>query len=153
MSLRRLEPALSSTVKRLMFRPSAGSGGGSNSSIAAPSAPTGLAAIGGPLQITYTWDAQPGVTFSLFIGHTPGGEDASPVASGLSGTGYVLSTNLAPGTTYYSYIRAVNSGGPSPPSNEVPATTDPLPPAPFLTADDGVTFLTADDGATFLLGA
>lgn len=123
MGLRRLEPALSSTIRRLMFSPSGGSGGSANPSGSAPSAPT-LAAAGGALKVTLTWSAlTAGDTISVYQGTSPGAESGTPVATGLTGTTTDI-TGLSSGTLYYFYVKAFRSGTPSPASNEVSAYTN-----------------------------
>jgi hypothetical protein len=93
-------------------------------SASAPAAPTGLAGTGGALQVAFTWNTLPvGSTASLYQGSSPGGESATPVATGLTGTSYTL-TGLSSGTLYYFYIKAVKGSGTSPASNEVSAYTN-----------------------------
>jgi glucosylceramidase len=97
----------------------------------APSAPTSLTATTvSSAQINLSWNASTGTTptYSLYrattSGFTPG--SGNLVARGLSGTTYV-NTGLAPSTTYYYVVRAVNSVGMSASSNQANATTSIAP--------------------------
>ncbi|HJT30669.1 MAG TPA: fibronectin type III domain-containing protein, partial [Pirellulales bacterium] len=88
-----------------------------------PTAPTGLAATGGSGQISLSWTAATGAsTYDVYRGTTSGGEAATPIATGVTGTSYV-DKGLPAGTTYYYKITAVNSAGESAKSAEVSATT------------------------------
>jgi hypothetical protein len=99
----------------------------SGSILAAPDAPTGLAAtLVGTDQAALTWSAptvdggSPITGYDVFMGASPGAESATPVnTSPLSGTSYTV-TGLTAGT-YYFTVEALNAIGASPPSNEVVA--------------------------------
>jgi uncharacterized repeat protein (TIGR03803 family) len=100
------------------------------SPIGPPPAPTGVIATSGNGLVNVQWSTAPGaVSYNVFQGTAPGGESATPVQSGLTGTSATISS-LANGTTYYFVIRAVNASGASPASSEVSATPSSSPPAP-----------------------
>ncbi|BDI28202.1 hypothetical protein CCAX7_002530 [Capsulimonas corticalis] len=112
---------------------SAGSSGYSNEASAkpvaptAPAAPTGLAATAGNAQVSLSWTASSGATsYSIFRGTTSGGESATAIATGVTGTTYT-NTGLTNGTTYYYEVKAVNSAGSSGYSNEDLAEPGTLP--------------------------
>ncbi len=91
-------------------------------SAAIPVAPTGLTAAGGDAQVTLSWAAVPGAsTYNVYQGATPGGEDATAIAAGVTATAYTV-TGLTDGTAYYFTVAAVNTHGTSPVSNEASAT-------------------------------
>jgi fibronectin type 3 domain-containing protein len=96
-----------------------------------PSAPTGLSASAGNSQVSLSWNASSGATsYNVYRGTTAGGEGATPIATGLTGTSYT-NTGLTNGTTYYYKVAAVNAAGTSGMSNEASATPQTsLPGAP-----------------------
>jgi outer membrane protein assembly factor BamB len=98
-----------------------------------PGVPTSVAATAGDGRVSLAWSAPstgtPPVTYNVYRGTAPGKEAASPIATGLTGTGYV-STGLANGTTYYFEITATNGAGTSGFSTEVSATPVTVPGAP-----------------------
>jgi fibronectin type 3 domain-containing protein len=77
-------------------------------------------------------------TYNVYRGTTPGGEDSTPVATGVTTTSFVDSS-LTNGTTYYFTVAAVNTVGTGPQSGEASATPQPTAPsAPLaLTASGG----------------
>ncbi len=88
----------------------------------APPAPTNLAAAAGNTQVALTWNASTGATgYNVYRGTTSGGENTTPIATGIATTSYT-DTGLANGTTYYYEVKAVNSFGISGYSNEASAT-------------------------------
>jgi hypothetical protein len=95
---------------------------GSDQSFATiPPAPTGLSATAGAGQVSLSWNSSLGATgYKVFRGTSPGGESSSAIANP-SGTSYT-DTNVTAGTTYYYTVKATNSAGDSPTSNEASAT-------------------------------
>jgi len=88
----------------------------------APAAPTGLTASAGNAQVSLSWTASSGATtYSVFRGTSAGGESATALVTGLTGTTYT-NTGLTNGTTYYYKVAAVNASGTSAQSNEASAT-------------------------------
>ena len=94
----------------------------------APSTPSGLVATAGATSISLKWNATTGAsTYNVYQGATSGGESATPIATGITGTTYTVSA-LTPGQTYFFNIVAVDPGGNSAVSNE--ATTAVLAAVP-----------------------
>jgi fibronectin type 3 domain-containing protein len=92
-----------------------------------PAAPTGLSATAGNATASLTWTAVTGAaSYNIYQGTSAGGENATPVQTGLSGTTATVST-LTNGTTYYFKVAAVDAGGASALSNE--ASAMPVAPA------------------------
>jgi len=85
-------------------------------------APTQLAAVPANGQVTLSWSAPKGTdTYNIYRGTSPGGEDATPLATGVTGTSFVDSSAVN-GRQYYYEVTAVDSGGESAPSAEASAT-------------------------------
>jgi len=103
-----------------------------------PLAPTNLAASPGNASVTLTWTASAGASsYNVYVGQSPGGESSNPILQVTVPTAFV--SGLTDGTTYYFIVKAVNTGGISPASNEVSFTPSPPPPAPTnLSATGGV---------------
>jgi fibronectin type 3 domain-containing protein len=94
-----------------------------------PSSPT-LTAVSGNGQATLTWTSSAGATsYNVYEGTTAGGESTTALATGVTGTSYVV-TGLTNGSSYYFEVAAVNSIGSSANSNEVSATPAAPPSAP-----------------------
>jgi fibronectin type 3 domain-containing protein len=101
-----------------------GSSTTSNEATAAliPLAATGLKATGGSGEITLGWTASVGAkSYSVFQGSTSGGEGATPIATGITGTSFTVS-NLNPGKTYFFDLTAIDGGGSSGASSEASGT-------------------------------
>ncbi|MGO8672197.1 MAG: beta strand repeat-containing protein, partial [Capsulimonadaceae bacterium] len=113
---------------------SSGTSGKSNEASAvpwtgAPNSPSGLAATEGNAQVGLTWLAASGATtYSVYMGTSSGGENPTPMATGITGASYT-NTGLTNGTTYFYKVAAVNAGGTSGYSNEASATPLAGPPA------------------------
>jgi len=99
--------------------------------VAAPTAPTSLAAVAGNAQASLTWAPVSGAAFyNVYRGTSAGGEGTTPIASGVSTTS-TIDTSVSNGTAYYYTVTAVNAGGMSGVSNEASATPQvPAPAAP-----------------------
>jgi subtilase family serine protease len=92
-----------------------------------PAAPTGLSATAGNASASLTWTAVTGAaSYNIYQGTSAGGESATAVQTGISGTTATVSS-LTNGTTYYFKIAAVDTGGASALSNETSAM--PMAPA------------------------
>jgi len=88
----------------------------------APAAPSGLTATAGNGQVSLAWNSVPGASsYSVYRGTSPGGEGATPVASGLGSPAYT-DTGLSNGTTYYYVVTATNGVGEGQNSSEASAT-------------------------------
>ena len=105
---------------------------------APPAAPTNLTAQGGNNSVTLNWTASTGAaSYSVYRGTTAGGESATPIITGITGTTFT-DTTAVNNTTYYYEVAAVNSTGTSSMSNEASATPSAPPVAPTgLTATAG----------------
>jgi fibronectin type 3 domain-containing protein len=87
-------------------------------------APTGVTAMPGGDQITLNWTAPSGAaSYNIYRGTTPGGQSATPIATGIATTSFT-DTGATHGTKYYYTITAVDGsadvqgGGESAPSAE-----------------------------------
>jgi Glycoside hydrolase family 44/Fibronectin type III domain len=88
--------------------------------VAAPSAPSGLAAAAGNQQVGLSWTASAGATsYNVLRGTVSGGPYTQ---IGTSTTASYTDTGLTNGTTYYYVVAAVNTGGTSGNSNQASAT-------------------------------
>jgi fibronectin type 3 domain-containing protein len=77
-----------------------------------PAAPTNLVAMAGATQIALKWNSSPGATSYNIKRTTVFGGTFTVVASGIATTNYT-DANLAPDTTYYYVVSAVNAAGES----------------------------------------
>lgn len=120
-----------------------------------PVAPSNLSAAAGNGRVSMTWTGSSGASsYSVYRGTTAGGESGSPMASNVGTTNYTDAT-VAPGTTYYYKVAAMNSAGTSGLSNEASAAALPLASAPTFSPAGGtyasaqsVTISDATAGAT-----
>ncbi len=87
---------------------------------APPPAPTGLAALPGPRQVSLSWNAAPTATSYAVKRATISGGPYTTLATGLTSSSY-LDTGLTPGTTYHYVVTGSNPTGESPPSSQVSA--------------------------------
>lgn len=88
-----------------------------------PSAPTNVIVITGNNQVTLTWTACARATsYSIYCGTTPGCENATAIATGITSTSYT-NNGLTNGTTYYYKVVAVNTSGSSDYSTESSGTS------------------------------
>jgi fibronectin type 3 domain-containing protein len=87
-----------------------------------PAAPQGLTATSGGGSIALSWNPGAGAagTYVVYRGTTPGGEDATAVASGLTSTSFI-DTQVQAQVTYYYVVAAANTTGMSAFSNEASA--------------------------------
>lgn len=84
-------------------------------------APVGFNAKGLGDRVNLSWSAVTGAaSYTLYRSTTPGGEGATPLASGLSGTTYVDLTATGPATYYY-MLSATSPGGEGPRGTEATA--------------------------------
>jgi fibronectin type 3 domain-containing protein len=94
-----------------------------NTGGSAPAAPTGLGATtASSSQINLSWNASSGATSYNVKRATVNGGPYSTIAPGVTGTGY-NNTGLAPSTTYYYVVSALNANGESANSAQASATT------------------------------
>ena len=95
--------------------------------ISDPGPPEALTASPGVGQIALRWMApssdgdSPITGYLIFRGTTPGGEEATPLASSPSAS--YVNTSAVPGITYYYTVEAVNAGGDGPASSEASAAS------------------------------
>jgi mono/diheme cytochrome c family protein len=123
-----------------------------------PPAPTGVTAVGGDGQVTVSWDTVANATsYDLFYStksrvaeeedndeiramslkdgdSKDGGDDNAPAIRVKNVTSPFVIKGLAPSTTYFVVVRAINNGRRGPPSAEVSATTTAVTPAPVIPA-------------------
>ena len=87
-----------------------------------PQPPLNLSAAGNNMFITLTWlPALNGLTYNIYRGTSTGGELATPIATGITGTNY-KDSGLTNGVTYFYQVTSVNGPMESNLSNEVNAT-------------------------------
>jgi hypothetical protein len=111
----------------------AGSGGGGSPCAAVPSQPSGVrgtAASSSVINVSWTADTAPAnctiSSYNVFRSTTSGFSPSSSnqIAGGLTSTSY-SDSGLAPATTYYYLVEAVDADGTSAPSSQAGAQTSP----------------------------
>ncbi|HJT10134.1 MAG TPA: fibronectin type III domain-containing protein, partial [Candidatus Nitrosotalea sp.] len=116
---------------------------GNPSSVTAPSAPTGLTTTSGNGQVSLSWAAPLSnggssiTSYNIYRGTSSGGEGSTPYATVSGSTISYTDNGATNGNTYYYIVKAVNSAGTSPASNEASAT--PTAPATAPSAPTGLT--------------
>ena len=112
--------------------------------VGTPNPPTGLTSAPGNAQVALSWIASISATSYNVKRATAGpGGPYTPIASGVTGTGYT-DYAVANGTTYYYVVTAVNAAGESGNSAAVSATPQLSPPNPpgGLMAIEGIGMVT-----------
>ena len=126
-----------------------------------PAAPTGLTATPGSGQVTLTWTTDTGaVSYNIYRGPTPGGEGATPYATGIA-IPLFNDGNVVPGATYYYEVTAVDANsatsadpaGESVDSAEVSAVPTTLAGVSFANGFAGATGLQFNGGAAVVKGS
>lgn len=85
--------------------------------------PTALSAVGGSGSVALSWNpASGGGTYSIYRGTSAGGEEATPIKTGVLGTSYTDGDTVLGGTTYFYKVTSVTSSGEAAPANEAGAT-------------------------------
>jgi fibronectin type 3 domain-containing protein len=92
----------------------------------APSAPTGLMAAAGAMQVSLAWTAVSGMTYNV-LRSTTNGSGYTSLATGLLAANYLDVASLVVGTMYYYVVQAVNANGTSGNSSQVNTTTNLIP--------------------------
>ncbi|HTJ79864.1 MAG TPA: discoidin domain-containing protein [Rariglobus sp.] len=105
-----------------------------DSSVSAPSTPTGLAAIGGNAFVSLTWSSVSNAT-TYTIKRSLDGTNYSILATDVQGTSYT-DTDLVNGTTYHYKISANNNSGTSADSAQTDGLAGQLP-SPWQSQDIG----------------
>ena len=117
--------------------------------------PGSVTATPGFFVVNLAWAAPAGaVSFNVYRGTTPGGEDGTPIATGLTDPAYA-DTAVTPATTYYYTVTAVNANAshdPPLPAESAPSAEVSAAPVSIPAAPTGVTatsaFNTAAPGLT-----
>lgn len=92
--------------------------------------PTGLTAGAGPNLVRLSWTAPTAsvpLQYSVYRGTSAGGEDVTPLVTGIRDTSYT-DRGLTPDQPYYYFVTAVDDGGESDRSSEAVATPINTPP-------------------------
>lgn len=118
---------------------------GASVSLTPPSAPLSLVATNPPGTIELDWNppadngGAPVQSYNLYRGLWPGGQGATPYATGVTGTAFSDQFGLVAGTTYYYTVTAFNAAGEGPPAGEVSAILQPGKPGPPVLSGSAVT--------------
>src|SRR5207249_5995201 len=114
----------------------------SATAISVPATPQNLQATAGTNSVSLSWQSPANNGGSTITGYKVYRSTSSGTETGYVSLGNVTSytnTGLTPGVTYFYKVRAVNSVGISPASNEASATPPALPSVPYkLQASAGV---------------
>lgn len=115
---------------------------------AVPPTPANLRNVRDNTSTMLLWDLTPNAkTFNVYRGTSPGGEGATPIATGIQALAYT-DTGLTNGTTYYYKVAAVNSVGVSSQSNET--STTPL--TVYILDDAAATYVGTWTTSTQVIG-
>jgi fibronectin type 3 domain-containing protein len=109
---------------------SAASNVASATPVGAPAVPTGLAAVAGTSQVSLTWNAVAGATYTVKRSQTSGSGYVA-IAPGLTSTAFT-NLGLSNGTAYYYVVTAATAGGES--ANSAQAASTPMAAPVGLTA-------------------
>lgn len=121
-----IAPGQSATLTVTFAPTSGGAVSGASVSIAsnATNSPLSIGLTGTGLHsVVLSWDqsSTSGVTYNVYRGTSSGGEGTTPINLSPVTLLTFTDTNVTPGTDYFYYVEAVDSGGSSSPSNEAPA--------------------------------
>ena len=123
----------------------------------APSSPQSVVTTGGNSSVAVAWSAptsdggSPVTGYNVYRGTVANGESSTPVASGLSTTGFT-DTGLTNGTTYFYKVAAVNSVGTSVLSTESSATPQAPQATSYVRRIGSATASTASSSSVFAVG-
>jgi hypothetical protein len=108
--------------------PSVGSLTVAGVSASPPAQVTGVTASNSPAQITVNWTAVSGATgYSVYYSTTNNSTGATKLSNATAGTSYTLKVPLVEGTTYYTWVSAVNGAGEGPLSASASAVAGAVP--------------------------
>ena len=106
------------------------SSGGGGTTVSVPSAPGGVSASAGNMQVTISWSSVSDATSYNIYWLNSSGVTKSTGTKIAGVTSSYTHTSLTNGTTYYYVVTAANSAGESSESSEVSATPTLTPPPP-----------------------
>ena len=105
------------------------SSGGGGTTVSVPSAPGGVSASAGNMQVTISWSSVSDATsYNIYWLNSSGVTKSGTKISGV--TSSYTHTSLTNDTTYYYVVTAANSAGESSESSEVSETPSLTPPPP-----------------------
>jgi len=119
----------------------------------APAAPTGVAAVGGNAQVTVTWDVVPGATtYNLWRTTTSGGPNTL-IAGNIGSVNLGFDDNTVTNLTTYYYVVTANGNDTSVNSAEVSATPTAIVPGVTAVVTNNQIFISwiGSPGATYNL--
>jgi titin len=123
----------------------------------APSAPQSVVTTAGNASVAVAWSApttdggSPVTGYNVYRGTVANGESSTPVASGLTTTGFT-DTGLTNATTYFYKVAAVNSVGASVLSTESSATPQAPQATSYVRRIGSATASTASSSSVFAVG-